>query len=155
MPRFSRESGDVLDLPEMQRRGLIKFPEPEEQVQKNEEDFHFLDDRQNRSFDRHDEIDFTSSSSSDVGNVEHEVKKENFSVPEVNPSSSGVSNFLSDFASIGISNNSEVSKNEPVSVGSDSDATKIVQDLKWRLENTEYKLEQVMERLLILEKNLE
>ncbi len=116
MSRFSRGSDDVIDLPEMQRRGLIKFPEPEEVI---------------------DEIDFTTSPVEEFSNLQSDD----------NPSPQ--SDFLSDFASIGASNSSK--EPEINSSQSDSEAIKLVNDLKWRLENTEYKMEQLIERLVKLE----
>ena len=122
MGRFS--SGDVIDLPELHRRGLVKFPKQEEEI---------------------DEIDFTS----DAPVVASENKS----------ASSGVSDFLSDFSNIGASNinsnsPSDISKNEKSSDSENIDSVKLVRDLKWRIENNEYKIEQLIERLVALEKRL-
>ncbi len=119
MSLFSRGSGDVLDLPEMQRRGFVKFAEPVEQVE---------------------EIDFTAMAAPENKPSESEEK-----------SSSAVSDFMSDFASIGSSNAMET-KSESIPNNGSSDSTDAVADLKWRLENTEYKMEQLIERLIALEK---
>ncbi|MGV8142126.1 MAG: hypothetical protein ACP5NS_00650 [Candidatus Pacearchaeota archaeon] len=126
MSRFSRGSGDVIDLPEMQRRGLIKFPEPEEII---------------------DEIDFTASPSKEDEDTDYSKKETS--------TNSGVTDFLSDFASIGASNQpQEINGTEYTNRENygTSDSLKLVNDLKWRLENTEYKMEQLMERLTALEK---
>ena len=125
MGRFS--SGDVIDLPELHRRGLVKFPDAEKEI---------------------DEIDFTSISSN-VPVVP--------TASESNPVSSGVSDFLSDFSNIGASNVSNSFSDNSKNEKSDSeniDSVKLVQDLKWRIENNEYKLEQLIERLVALEKKL-
>ncbi len=133
MSIFSR-GGDIIDLPEMQRRGLVKFPEIEEEI---------------------DELDFTN----------HALVLPTPPVQTISPTPtiSTVSDFLSDFSNIGASNvSSDVSKNQKSSDFDDRrsegrndrhniESVKLVQDLKWRLENTEYKMEQLMERLTAIE----
>ncbi len=113
MSIFSK-GGDVIDLPEMQRKGFVKFPE------KEEEDI--------------DEIDFTLKKEKST-----EIKKEE---------NSSVSDFLGDFVSIGVSNSIPEKKEESNELKKDVNSD----DLKWRIENTEYKLEQILERLILLEK---
>ncbi len=115
MPIFSRR-GDVIDLPELHRKGLVKFPEEKEDI---------------------DEIDFT---------LKKEEISENSNIEKTETSSVG--DFLENFATIGVSNVSAENKVNEIKKELISD------DLKWRIENTEYKIEQILERLLLLEKKI-
>lgn len=110
--------GDVIDLPELHRKGLVKFPKKEEEI---------------------DEIDFTLKREDST-----EIKKEGVKQTE----NSGVTDFFSDFASIGVSNAVE-KKEENI-----EPKTENSEDLKWRIENTEYKIDQILERLVEIEKRL-
>ncbi|MSS74429.1 hypothetical protein EXS72_02195 [Candidatus Pacearchaeota archaeon] len=122
MPIFSRGKGDVLDLPDLNRRGLFKFPEV-----KNEEE----------------EIDFTKSPQNNL-NVEITAQETNLN-KEI---SSNVSNFFSNFSAIGVANSSVVSDNFPKSESSEHQKN----DLKWRVENSEYQIEQLLQRIAELER---
>jgi hypothetical protein len=114
MSIFSR-GGNVLDLPEMQRKGLVKFPEKEEV----------------------DEIDFT-------------LKNDKSSEEQIEKKESSVSDFFGNFSAIGVSNDIKDKIESVNEIKKESNSY----DLKWRLENTEYKIEQILERLIALEKKL-
>ena len=118
MSIFSR-GGDVIDLPEMQRRCLVKFPEKEEEI---------------------DEIDFTAKKD-EISEQKNEniVKKE-----------TPMNDFFGSFAAIGVSNNAVEKKEEKPEIKGELNTY----DLKWRLENTEYKIEQILERLIAIEKKI-
>lgn len=118
-----RESVDILDIPELHRKKLIKLPDKE-----NQESIKVSNDGY---FDLSPNIQSTESinQSTQIQETKEEVKQE----------SSQVSNFLSDFASIGSSNQitPEVKKED----------NSEIKDLKWRLENLEFKLDQLIERV--------
>lgn len=124
---FSKESGvDVLDLPDLQRRGLLKLPQPHEP--------------------QDDLIDLTKSPQPSVTSPINPP----FSQPSNFASGlDGVSDFLGSFASIGASTPS-------VSTDTKSEITLATSssDLNWRVENTEYKIEQLLERIAKLEKKI-
>lgn len=115
-----RESIDILDIPELHRKKLIKLPEAQ----------------------KHEETKLTNDGYFVLSETKQETPIQ--TQPEVKQETpSQVSNFLSDFASIG-STNPQVTpeiKSESKEEGSD------VKDLKWRLENLEFKLEQLIERV--------
>lgn len=161
MPIFSRGKGEVLDLPDLNRRGLFKFPEV-----KNEEE----------------EIDFTNPLKN---NLSVEITAQETSLNK--EISSNVSNFFSDFLAIGVANSSVVPDNFPKSESSehqkidallpklsDLSGAKFLDDrsfehtlkedvgvrnyrhqkidLKWRVENSEYQIEQLLQRIAELER---
>ncbi len=126
-----RESVDVLDLPDLQRRGLLKLPQPHEPSD--------------------DLIDLTKSPQPSVTSPINPP----FAQPSNSSESMGaVSDFLSDFASIGAANPS-VSAEAKSELPSAPLANSSSSDLTWRVENTEYKIEQLLERIAVLEKKLE
>ncbi len=110
-----RESIDILDIPELHRKKLIKLPETQKyQETKVTNDGYF--------------VFSPEAPKQEIANQQSEVK------PEVQTS------FLSDFASIGSTNpqiTPEVRKEDNAEV----------KDLKWRLENLEFKLEQLIEKV--------
>lgn len=112
-----RESIDILDIPELHRKKLIKLPPPQNyQETKVTNDGYFV---------------LSETKQETITQPINEVKQE---------TPSQVSNFLSDFASIGSTNpqiTPEVKKEDNAEV----------KDLKWRLENLEFKLEQLIERV--------
>lgn len=118
---FSRDDGEVLDLPELHRKGLLKLPQPGPE---------------------HDIIDLVKSP---TPSVTIPITPP-FSAPSGPSSMSGVSDFLSDFASIGVSTAPEIESKKEIALG------KTEGDLTWRVENTEYKLEQILNRIAQLEK---
>ena len=126
---FTREeSVDVLDLPDLHRRGLLKLPQPHEPSD--------------------DLIDLTKSPQPSVTSpVSPPFSQPSNSTSDMN----GVSDFLGSFASIGAATPrvTTESKNELPLASSSSG------DLTWRVENTEYKIEQLLERIAALEKKLE
>lgn len=116
-----REGIDILDLPELHRKKLIQLPE----TQKNEEtkitsDGYFVLSEENQ---KQETIQTTQ--------IDH---------PKVDMVTPQVSNFLSDFASIG----SSIPQITPEAKIENKEEIK---DLKWRLENLEFKLEQLIERI--------
>lgn len=112
-----RESIDILDIPELHRKKLIKLPEPQ----------------------KHDETKITNDGYFVLNsNQKQEITEVK---PELKQEASQVTSFLSDFASIGSSNESNQSTQEIKQESSE------VKDLKWRLENLEFKLEQLIERV--------
>lgn len=120
---FSKKEGvEVLDLPDLQRRGLLKLPTP-----------HLPKD---------DLIDLTKIQPTVATPINPP-----FQPPTNNAEMKGVSDFLSDFASIGASvSNSPIS---PVEIKSSTD------NLHWRVENTEYKIEQLLVKIAELEKKIQ
>ncbi|MBM3232158.1 hypothetical protein FJZ21_02140 [Candidatus Pacearchaeota archaeon] len=114
-----RESIDILDIPELHRKKLIKLPEAQKhQETKLTNDGYFI------ISEKRQETQQTA-----------EVKQET-----INP----VSNFLSDFASIGATN---PQVNPEIKTESKQEDNTEVKDLKWRLENLEFKLDQLIERV--------
>src|SRR3989344_3182590 len=114
MGLFSRNDGvDVLDLPDLQRRGLLKLPNPETQ-----------DD---------DIIDLSKPVQPSVLTTSPIAPPSVPSPP--NPTHNAVADFLSDFSSIGAMTPSVA--NETASNilprADESDAVIAVKDLKWRL----------------------
>ncbi len=119
---FSKKVGvEVLDLPDLQRRGLLKLPAP-----------HSPSD---------DLVDLTKIQPAVATPINPP-----FQPPTNNNEMKGVSDFLSDFASIGagVSNSS----NLPVETKSADD------NLSWRVENAEYKIEQLLAKIAELEKKV-
>lgn len=121
MWKFSKESGvDVLDLPELHRRKLINLPEQDELDGKEITKDGFFDLSTNSQI---------SSNQEEQNNTQ-------------------VTDFLSDFASIGATqpntNNSQPTESQYKSDNSESVHFK---DLKWRIENLEFKLEQLIEKM--------
>ncbi len=125
MSIFSK-GGDIIDLPEMQRRGFVKFPEKEEDI---------------------DEIDFTLKKEDNSGVTDFLGDADNGFQNTTRTQNSNILDELSSFASIGASNSVSENK-EALEIKKEINAD----DLKWRIENTEYKLEQILERLIALEK---
>ena len=115
-----RESIDILDIPELHRKKLIKLPEsPKHEETKVTNDGYF--------------IFSPESPKQEIVNKEPEVKTE------------AQTSFLSDFASIGATQSQltpEIKKEDNAEV----------KDLKWRLENLEFKLEQLIERVNSIKK---
>ena len=116
-----RESVDILDLPELHRKKLIQLPE----FQKNEgtkitSDGYFVLSEENQK-----------QEGMQTSQIEHS---------KLNIEPSQVSNFLSDFASIGATN-------PQVTPEAKIEDKEEIKDLKWRLENLEFKLEQLIERI--------
>lgn len=107
---------DFIDIPELHRKKLIKLPPKESFDTPNITKDGFFD---------------LSKSTDSVRNNQNEVKQEQ---------SSGISNFLNDFATIGAN---EPQKTTEVKQEENRD----VKDLKWRLENLEFKLDQLIERV--------
>lgn len=129
MGMFSKNDGvDVLDLPELHRRGILKLPAPEP-----------IED---------DLVDLTKPVQPSILTTSPTAPP---SLPAPHaPTHSGVTDFLSDFASIGAATPLVTTESATPSVPAVA-ADTAVADLKWRLENTEYKLEQLIERLAKLE----
>ena len=101
-----KESVDVLDIPDLHRKKLIKLPEV-----KNLEESRITQD----------------------GFFDLSQNKDTIQNEEIKQETNQTGNFLSDFASIGsVSNNTEESD---------------VKNLKWRIENLEFKLEQLIEKV--------
>ena len=126
MGMFSKESGvDVLDLPDLHRRGLLKLPQPHEPSD--------------------DLIDLTKSPQPSVTSPISPP----FSQPANNTEMGGVSDFLNDFSAIGASTPSVAAENKI-----ELPLTNLSSDLNWRVENTEYKIEQLLERIAALEKKI-
>lgn len=116
-----RESVDILDLPELHRKKLIQLPETRENEEtKMTSDGYFVLSQEDQK-----------QEAIPIAQVES---------PKLDMSSSQVSNFLSDFASIG----SSIPQITPEAKIEDKEEIK---DLKWRLENLEFKLEQLIERI--------
>lgn len=118
-----RESVDILDIPELHRKKLIKLPDKENQESvkiSNDGYFDLSPNMQNKN---------QVNQNPQIQETKEEVKQE----------TSQVSRFLSDFASIGSSNQviQEIKKED----------NSEVKDLKWRLENLEFKLDQLIERV--------
>ncbi|MGV8131742.1 MAG: hypothetical protein ACP5N7_06610 [Candidatus Pacearchaeota archaeon] len=116
-----REGIDILDLPELHRKKLIQLPE----TKKNEEtkitsDGYFVLSEENQK--------------------QETIQTTQIESPKVDMVTPQVSNFLSDFASIG----SSIPQITPEAKIEDKEEIK---DLKWRLENLEFKLEQLIERI--------
>lgn len=131
---FTRESGvDVLDLPDLHRRGLLKLPAPEPH--------------------QDDIVDLSKPVQPSVLTTSPISPPSTSSPPS--PAHNAVADFLSDFASIGAAIPSVATETTASQVPSgESEALGAVKDLKWRLENTEYKMEQLLERLAKLEDKL-
>mgnify|MGYP001576085165 CR=1 FL=1 len=110
-----RESIDILDIPELHRKKLIKLPpSPKYQETKVTNDGYF--------------VFSPEAPKQEIVNQQPEAKPE------------AQTQFLSNFASIGLTNpqiTPEVRKEDNAEV----------KDLKWRLENLEFKLEQLIERV--------
>ncbi|MBS3083195.1 hypothetical protein J4423_00150 [Candidatus Pacearchaeota archaeon] len=136
MGLFSKESGvDIIDLPDLHRRKLIKLPKIEESIELKQG--HFTKDG---FFD-------LSNAKPPIQANQTSQEQNNFQIS--NQSDNQVTDFLSDFASIGASNpnkipetNQQTQSQTPTNKESEN-----IADLKWRIENLEFKLEQMMERL--------
>ncbi len=116
---FSKKDGvDIIDLPDLQRRGLLKLPAPHSP--------------------RDDLIDLTKIQPTVATPINPP-----FQPPTNSPEMKGVSDFLSDFASIGASVPSS-----PVETKSSTD------NIPWRVENAEYKIEQLLLKIAELEKKI-
>ncbi len=116
-----RESVDILDLPELHRKKLIQLPEAQ----------------------KHEETKMTSDGYfvlSQETQKQEIMQTSQIEPPKINPEPSQVSNFLSDFASIGATN-------PQVTPEAKIEDKEEIKDLKWRLENLEFKLEQLIERI--------
>lgn len=119
---FPKESGiDILDLPDLNRRKLIKLPEEKELESRRVTTDGFFD---------------LSQSQNSVHPIETPTEENN------SQASQGVTDFLSDFASIGASN-----PNITPTQNQSNNESESVSDLKWRIENLEFKLEQLTEKL--------
>ena len=129
---FSKESGvDVIDLPELHRRKLIKLPEREESIELKQGKF-------------------TKDGFFDLSNTKQQIQTNQTSQEQNNPQSNNqVTDFLSDFASIGASNPNKIPDNnqQTQSQTPTRNESENIADLKWRIENLEFKLEQLIERL--------
>lgn len=125
---FTREeSVDVLDLPDLERRGLLKLGQPREP--------------------NDDILDLVKGPSPSVTSPIPPP----FSQPSgPNHNENSVGDFLNDFASIGAASSNPLveTKNNLVSDNSSDN------NLTWRVENSEYKIEQLLERIAALEKKL-
>ncbi|MEK6908712.1 MAG: hypothetical protein AABX23_01525 [Nanoarchaeota archaeon] len=119
-----RESIEILDIPELHRKKLIKLPE----VQK-EESTKITND----GFFDLSQITPQNNNISEVTQKNEEIKTQ-----ETNQ----LTNFLTDFASIGTSNPTQNVQKETKTEDSSE-----VKDLKWRIENLEFKLEQLIEKV--------
>lgn len=121
-----RESVDILDLPELHRKKLINLPQSQEhQVTKITNDGFF--DLSNTLENKTQEF------------TQKENPQSVTQTPEVKVETSQVTNFLSDFAVVG--------SNNPQITPSVEKETSEVKDIKWRLENLEFKLEQLIEKV--------
>lgn len=121
---FSRSGVDVIDLPDLHRRKLIKLPERED----------------------HKELKQGEMTKDGFFDLSNSRAGSDLQVSEQTPSTSEqVTDFLSDFASIGASN-PNVTPIKQVS-NQANNGTESVKDLKWRIENLEFKLEQLTEKL--------
>lgn len=115
---FKRDSVDIIDLTDLHKRKLIKLPEKENQEISNKmTNDGFFDFSNNKA---------TPETVNETSKVE--TKQEDF---------------LSSFASIG-SQESEPRSQEIKKETSDNEEVK---NLTWRLENLEFKLEQLIERV--------
>lgn len=148
MGLFSKKEGiDVLDLPELQRRGLLKFPEPP------------------RPGD--DLLDLTKTQPSVTTPI-----AQPFSQPANNNEMSCVSDFLNDVDRAIVTSNIQKSYAVPShstregffdfsAIGTVAPNNALVagikngtDDLTWRIENTEYKIEQLLAKIAELEKKV-
>jgi hypothetical protein len=109
---------EILDLPELNRKKLIKLPEQKE------------DNKVNITKDGYFVLSPTITPQTQVQEVIQ---------PKIKEESAPATNFLSDFASIGA--------NEPQKTPEVKENNIEVKDLKWRLENLEFKLEQLIEKV--------
>ena len=129
---FSKESGvDVIDLPDLHRRKLINLPEREESSELKQGKF-------------------TKDGFFDLSNTKQPIQANQTPQEQNNPQSNNqVTDFLNDFASIGASNPNKTSDNNQINESQtpSRDESESVKDLKWRIENLEFKLEQLIERL--------
>lgn len=125
-----RESVDILDIPELHRKKLIRLPEKEEPENIKVSKDGYFDLSQNSQ--NHSQIN------SSVQQIQVEDNQ------EVKQETSQVTSFLSDFASIG-SINSTNQTGQETKIKENTDKSDI-KDLKWRLENLEFKLEQLIEK---------
>ncbi|MEK6836037.1 MAG: hypothetical protein AABX94_00055 [Nanoarchaeota archaeon] len=138
MGLFSKESGvDIIDLPELHRRKLIKLPERPESTELKQGEFTsdgFFDLSKNKTETIQSQINQTSQEQNN---------------PVSNQTSSQVTDFLSNFASIGASNpNTMPNVNQSTESNQiNNNESEQIKDLKWRIENLEFKLEQMTERL--------
>ncbi len=121
-----RESIDILDIPELHRKKLIKLPDKEKHEEVKISKDGYFDLSQNNQTQN------PITQSPQIQNAR-----------ETKPETSQVTNFLSDFASIGSSNSTIQQTQENSEVKDNSE----IKDLKWRLENLEFKLEQLIERV--------
>lgn len=116
-----RESVDVLDIPELHRKKLIKLPEKE----------------------KHEEVKISNDGYFDLSQDSQKNPTPQIQESKEVQQSNQVANFLSDFASIGSSQTQVTPEIKVEAKEENSD----VKDLKWRLENLEFKLEQLIERV--------
>ena len=117
---FSKKEGvDVLDLPDLHRRGLLKLPEPPTPGD--------------------DLLDLTKTRPSVTTPINLP-----FSQPASNSGMSGVSDFLNDFSAIGAATPNAT----PAETKTAAD------NLSWRVENAEYKIEQLLTKIAELEKKI-
>src|SRR3989338_11064112 len=137
MGLFSKEGVDVIDLPELHRRKLINLPERE----KSE------DLGQKFTKDGFFDLSNTEQNINSINQTSQEQEKQTISPQTPN---SQVTDFLSDFASIGASNSPmQIQEHNPASKTRDAtnNESESIKDIKWRIENLEFKLEQLIERL--------
>ena len=143
---FSKKEGiDVLDLPDLQRRGLLKLPEPAP---------------------GDDLLDLTKTQPSVTTPIAPP-----FSQPANNKEASDVSDFLSDVDRATATSNIQKSYAVPshstqegffdfFAIGAATPSVASVEtktgadNLSWRVENAEYKIEQLLEKIAELEKKI-
>ncbi len=119
---FSKKNGvEILDLPDLQRRGLLKLPTPHSP--------------------RDDLIDLTKIQPTVATPINPP-----FQSPKAENEMRGVSDFLNDFASIGANVSNSTSPSVETKIATDN--------LHWRVENTEYKIEQLLAKIAELEKKI-
>src|SRR3989344_4364853 len=136
MGLFSKEGVDVIDLPELHRRKLINLPERE----KSE------DLGQKFTKDGFFDLSSTEQNINSINRTSQEQEKQTISPQTPN---SQVTDFLSDFASIGASSPFTQIQETPHSNTRDAtnNESEHIKDIKWRIENLEFKLEQLIERV--------
>ena len=119
---FSRSGVDTIDIPDLHRRKIIRLPENK------------FEDIPNVTSDGYFELG---------KNQNQEASKQSVEQPQAS-TNNNVTDFLSDFASIGASNPSTEPKENQIQSPEEKDS---VGNLKWRIENLEFKLEQLIEKI--------
>ena len=149
MWKSSKGSVDVLDLPDLHRRKLISLPEREKSEMSEsltKDGFFDLSNQKNLEFGFLDARSVSHSKECGFQTLRHNQTNStltNETQPQIeNQTPNQVTDFLSDFASIGASNPSPQQIENPRNNNEES-----LKDLKWRIENIEFKLEQLMEKL--------